>query len=68
MPARSAKQNTALAWYCKTNDLIPQLSARPIYRLKHRDSGEIEEVNIVSITVAYEGREKRRKREQKEGA
>jgi len=65
--ARTAKQDRAIAWYVEENNLrLMATSAYPNYEFRSKDTGEVVSVHIVSLTDAYEGREKQRKRKERE--
>ena len=53
MSLRTPRQERALTWYCKTNGLIPQLSAHPEYRFRDRQGNESER-SITHILADYD--------------
>ncbi len=57
----TAKQYKAIKWYAEKEELRPQLSAYPTVYFLNKDGVTVKE-NILSLTTAYEGREKREKR------
>jgi hypothetical protein len=61
MSSRTPNQDKALAWYCQTNNLKPQLSAHPVYFFTN-EKGKTEERNIQHIVADWERwREEERK-------
>lgn len=54
MSRRTPNEEKALAWFCQTNDYVPQLSAHPIYFFKHRKSGKEIEKHISAIRREWE--------------
>jgi len=67
MATRTVKQDRAIAWYIAEHNLsLMATSAWPNYSFRSRDTGEIVSINILSLTDAYDGREKNNKRKSKE--
>lgn len=54
MSLRKMEHDKALVWYVETYDLIPQLSAHPLYRFKNRATDKIHDKNIRAIQQLYE--------------
>lgn len=53
MSSRTPTENKALAWYCEANNLIPQLSAHPVYFFRNR-AGEESKILLEHIVQDYQ--------------
>ena len=63
MSQRTPNDDKAIAWYCKENNLIPQLSTHPTYNFVHRETREESSVSLMNIRARYEAHMKESRKE-----